>query len=269
MKRLIVLLILALPCHGQMLQAIVGQSSGVSVLTDSCTSNLLFSWHFENLDVTLGGVAGGVNNGCSLGDTTATATGTPTISGTQYEDGANSGNFAAGNRYYNFDVSSDDIFTPLAGSVDVWVYVSTYLSGEPLINASVDANNKIDLYLQTTSTINQFRMAMKAGGGTTRNADTTFAQNTGCGDTANCLELNTWYHVQAEWDTTTAHSTKYVKICATSNPAQDPVTDHCGTIGSASGTWAGTLTSVQYGAFGAGTINVFLDHLKVYGVWKW
>src|SRR4030043_51857 len=88
MKKLIFLFLIlfAFPASAQewrearMNVAIIsGSVEEAAVNTDSCTGGLLFSWHCENVDVTLGGVGRGVNNGCSAGDTTATVNRTAAI----------------------------------------------------------------------------------------------------------------------------------------------------------------------------------------------
>jgi len=57
----------------------------IGALVDDCSGSLMFSWHMESTDIESGSPAG-----CSDGDTTGTAAGTPTISTDRYTDGTHS-----------------------------------------------------------------------------------------------------------------------------------------------------------------------------------
>lgn len=237
----------------QILVPIVGRSSAASAATDSCTGNLLFSWHMEDTDVTLGGVAGGVNNGCSAGDTTMTATGAGTeLSSTVYKDGAKAIYAPGTNHYYEASVTSGDIVKYDAGTVDLWVYVTTFSSGAYSFFTQVsDTSNSIQVRQQTATT-QQFRLTHTAGG-TTRSATTAIS-----GGFAN----DTWYHVIAKWDTT-AHGSDYGSICADTTTG----TSNCGVFTSALGTWAGDITVVRFGQAGNATTQ-YIDNVKVYSTWQ-
>lgn len=228
---------------------------GNTATADSCTGNLLFSWHFEDTTVTSGSPGG-----CSVGDTTATATGTgTTLSATQFEDGAKAGYFpdaadgGGTNRYYTFDVAAEDIVKNNQGTIDLWIYVTTFVNGGVVFDTAADGNNGIGLSETTASTINQFRIDVNAGG-TFRHATTTFASN---------FLLNTWYHVIAKWDHT-AHSSNYIQICADTTTG----TTNCGVTTTALGTWAGTLASEIWGNQGSGATTFYIDNVKVYGTWQ-
>lgn len=231
-----------------------GAVAGGGVATDSCTANLLFSWHMESTDVTTGGVAGGVNNGCSLGDTTATASGVGTaISASQFEDGSNSASFPGSNRQYQFTISAEDIIKHTAGTIDVWVRVATYGDQTFIVSSAVDASNQIYIQMRTLSTVNQFWL-IHAAGATTRSAITSFGAS---------FSLNTWYHIIAKWDTS-VHGSDFSSICADTTTG----TTNCGTNTNALGTWVGTLTTLIWGDNNAGGATFFVDNAKVYGTWQ-
>lgn len=257
MKKLIILLIL-LPslCFAGALQEkqrqVIAKKNSASASTDSCTGTLLFSWHMENTDVTLGGVAGGVNNGCSVGDTTATLT-SATISTTQKNDGSKSLSCGARNYFAAFDISSEDIIKHAAGTIDIWVYVDTFASGSPIVYAYIDASNVIKLHTITSGT-NQFRLTHKAGG--TERAATTAVSGG--------LTEDTWYHIIAKWDET-VHTADYLNICADGTNG----TTNCGAGTSALGTWAGDLTALRIGDPNLVTgIATFIDNIKIYSTWQ-
>lgn len=255
MKKTIIILLILLPslCFAGLQEkqcAVIAKKNAVA--TDSCTGALLFSWHMENVDVTLGGVAGGVNNGCSVGDTTASLT-NATISGTQEKDGSYSLSSGARNYFAAFDISSEDIIKHASGTIDIWVYVDTFASGSPVVFAYIDANNVIKLHTITSGT-NQFRLTHKAGG--TERAATTAIDGG--------LAEDTWYHIIAKWDET-VHTADYLSICADTTNG----TTNCGAGTSALGAWAGDLTVLKIGDPNLITgIATFIDNIKIYSTWQ-
>lgn len=254
MKAVLVLILLAVA--GLMAQNPVRFAQNYtaeSVSTDSCSGGLLFSWHMEAADVTAGGVAGGVNNGCSVGDTTGTATGTgTTISTAQHEDGSNASYFPGYNRYYLFSMTGEDIASHTAGTVDLWVYVTTFSGGADIWTYDAGATNLVYILMNTVATYQQFQVNVYASS-TGRAASTTFATG---------FSLNTWYHVVGKWDYT-AHGGNYLQICADTTTG----TTNCGVQSLAPNTWAGTAAGVRIGS-NEGSATEYVDNLKVYNSWR-
>lgn len=254
MKKLLLILILwliASPCmaFSPAIQAVVS-SSVVAAGGDSCTGDLLFSWHGENLDVTVGSPAG-----CSAGDTTGTAVSAAAIDtdGTPApKDGSGACSFPTAGDSFSFTISSEDIIKHASGTLDTWLYISTFDSDATLLKAAVDTNNYVDVRLKT-STTNQLRLVHNAGA-TTRMATTTVSGG---------LSLSTWYHVIAKWDET-AHGSNYLSICVDETNG----TTNCGDTPSALGTWAGTLSTLSIGEVWGIAAATFLDNLKIYGTWQ-
>jgi hypothetical protein len=260
MKRLLILLLLlpALAWGGDIEIArmnpyiLGGGASAAAVATDSCTGGLSLSWHFENnLDVTTGGVAGGVNNGCSAGDTTATATSGATFDGTAglYKDGSYAGDYPTTGDYHSFTYTS--IFNTDQGTVDLWVYCTTIETGTPIFYVYTDTNNTFKVTVIST----QFQLTHIAGE-TVRIATTVIS-----GD----RQADTWYHVIAKWSIDkSGDGTNYLKICADTTTG----TGGCGVNTNALGTWAGTPGDVRVGIAGNFTSDLHLDNLKVYTAWQ-
>ena len=252
MRKLLWLLILApILAHGQILAPIFQKAPGTAVVTDSCTGGLVFSWHAENTDVTLGGVAGGVNNGCSVGDTTATAVGA-SLGTTYVKDGTYSVTSAGYNKNYTFTVSTEDLINHTAGTIDTWVYVTSFGSGAEIVSTIVDGSNYIRVRQETVSTEQHFRIAHDAGG-TVRAAGDTITGG---------FSLNTWYHIIAKWDYT-AHGGNYLQICANTTTG----TTNCGVNTNALGTWAGTISTLNVGGVSS-TATEYVDNVKVYSSWQ-
>lgn len=72
-----------------------------------CTNGAKFCWSFENTTITTGTPAG-----CSDGDTTAAATGSPALDSGQVVSGTNALHINALDEYYQFLVSSNDLVDP-------------------------------------------------------------------------------------------------------------------------------------------------------------
>lgn len=235
------------------LKAVVS-AGGATTSTDSCTGGLIFSWHCENTDVTLGGIAGGVNNGCSAGDTTAAGGGTNyELNASVYKDGIKGCHFPNRNSYYQFAISSEDIVKHATGTWAGWVYIDTFVTGSPIWRAQVDASNVVKLNVLTATT-NQFRVTHTAGG-TARTATTTITDG---------LLEDTWYYVVFKWDET-VHGSNYLSICADTTNG----TSNCGAATSALGSWSGTLATMEYGDVNVTTNNAFyVDQVKIYDSWQ-
>ena len=120
------------------IQAVV---SAASIQTDLCTNSLTFSWHAESTTVTEGGIAGGVNNGCSAGDTTASASGSPTIETTDNKsDGIKAAYFNVPNEKFSFTAAN--IVGVDQGTIDFHIYPTT-LGNASIFRYSDGANNYI------------------------------------------------------------------------------------------------------------------------------
>jgi len=226
--------------------AILRGSGGATA--DSCIGDLLFSWHMENADVTLG-----TPSGCSVGDTTATLNSGAVLDAALYQDGARSGDCPTSNDYFGFTVSSEDLVRHVSGTVDVWIYVDAFGEGAAAFYAGVDSSNRVMVTMQTVSTFHQFRITHIAGG-TGRTVNTTIS-----GGFLNA----TWYHVVAKWDET-AHNGNYLSICADTNTGST----NCGGGTTALGIWTGTLTLMRVGEGAVVTSDSHVDNVKVYGVWR-
>lgn len=255
MKRILLILLLlacTLPqepppadAFGPAIQAVLS-AGGVSVQTDSCTGALLFSWHMENDDVTLGGVAGGVNNGCSDNDTTATRASAAAISDTQAQDGTYS--LSCPTALDNAAFSIPTGFSTNTGTVVLYVYVTTFFSDATLFRAYVDAQNYISIILKT-STTSQIRGVHMAGN-TARLATSTY--NGG-------IPSNQWLKVIFKWSNT-AVSGKYLSLTI------DDANEGSATL--ALGSWEGSLSTMVIGEVHGNAAAFFLDDIKVYNTWQ-
>jgi len=114
---------------------------------ETCSSSgLLFSWHCENTDVTLG-----IPCGCSMGDTTATSSGSPTLdSGLKY-NGTYSVDSPDGNDAYYFDITNEDIFHFAEGKLEFRAYIETAVDDGGFILVDGDTNDYIRVRMQTDS----------------------------------------------------------------------------------------------------------------------
>jgi len=153
--------------------------AGVSAVTcTSCTGGLLFAAYFEDAsgDVTLGSPCG-----CSVGDTTGAATDSCTITGGYLYS-------ADTTKHWSWDVSSNDIIKPTAGSILLKFRVETWVDQTELFAAYEDTNNRISIYLHIGDEV----FVMHKG-----NSTEVAAQTSG----TNTAVINTDYWLVVRWTT--------------------------------------------------------------------
>ncbi|MGV0961816.1 MAG: hypothetical protein ACOYB1_18480 [Limnohabitans sp.] len=218
---------------------------------DSCTGGLLFSWHAENVDVTQGTPAG-----CSVGDTTATAVNSASIS-TDYalgSDGTHSAKIVTSGSWnsYNFDWNrtTNSILTLSAGTIDLWFRYSGTINSQNLFYLYVDGSNRIYPYIDSAGYIG----ASWVYGGDAKPARTTFP----------IISENTNYHCKFRWDTT-AHSGLYRKVTCDTTTGESNSAD-TGTE-AFSGTWSGDTGTLSIGDSGTPGATLYIDKVKIYNYW--
>lgn len=238
----------------RMSPAILGASSGaVAAASDSCTGHLLFSWHCENEDVTLGGVAGGVNNGCSVGDTTATANSSAAIDSGLYQDGAKSCDFPGNLDYYSFTVTPEetkgegDICNLSYGTFDFYFYYTAFWTGQNIVacGSSTEYVYVRMEYVDPNALLKFYHLA----GGTARYVNSSVNMSSA-----------TWYHVVAKWSKDDTGATNYLQIC---------VDDQCANnTAFALGTPTTDLSTFTVGPMGNYAFDIHIDNLKIYDNWQ-
>lgn len=224
---------------------VIARKNATTVNTDSCTGTLLFSWHAENTDVTLGGIAGGVNNGCSVGDSTATLGSGAEISTSQYSDGIKSLSYPTASDLAAFTVTSNDIISSTAGTIVMKIRVSTW-SEEYFIRYYVDATNNLGINL---SGADEIRFAYQ-GNGDYVTATTTDAN----------MAVDTWYTITAKWAGTDVNPNASIVVCDVNNA-------NCSTtITSNTNLTAFTSTSgtLWLGNSEGGSLVGYVDNIKIY-----
>jgi len=115
---------------------------------DDCSGTLKFAWHAENVDVTKGTPCG-----CSDGDTTASASGSPSLSNVQKSDGTYSVLINATSEYYEFTKSGTDLLDPDDFKITFDLYVINLNStGEEveIITSYYDSNDYIIVMLDAS-----------------------------------------------------------------------------------------------------------------------
>lgn len=260
MKRLLLiflLLLIASPAYpfGTAMTAVCSSGGGAAAAaTDSCTGGLLFSWHCENVDVTLGGVAGGVNNGCSAGYTTATANSSAAINADHTaQDGTNHCDFPTASDRYLFTVSSNDIANPAAGTVIFYLKLQTPLQYNGLFRLYADANDYLKIAI---STADKDELTLSYSGNGTIKTITTSGIN---------MTTGVWYKITAKWSVAgvSEGGTKYLSIDvddatgtrAYGTAALTAFTDALGTDG------------LQFGETDGYASDFQIDNIKVYDSW--
>lgn len=201
----------------------------------------VFAWHMEDTDVTADSPAGS-----SAGDTTATLNGA-SISSLLSHDGDESLLCGATTATAEFSVSSDDIFNDDAGTVTIWIYVTTYVSGALIFEVFGDASNTMILRLQGSDAdgSRHVRAVMTFAGAAPFSVTTT-----GTG-----MTLLTWHQLTLKWRTGAASNPgTYVQI-----DAQTAATSNTDTA-----SWTTQATRIRYGNQGTSGAVFNLDQTETY-----
>jgi hypothetical protein len=211
---------------------------------DSCTDGLLFSWHMENIDLSLGSIPG-----CSVGDTTATLSGTAALTLTKVDGdyGLTWGTGAA-----TFAVSNNDIIHGDHGTLDIWLYLTAHDNGDPFLVA-YDGVNHENGYIQIAS----------CGTGCIRSYyqdGTTMAFVT-----RESLSDSTWYHAKMFWDKTGAAKgasagTSILTFCIDT----DTGGTNCASTGYTSSNGTVGITKLILGEFNGWGSRGSFDVIKIY-----
>lgn len=215
------------------------------VVADSCTGGLLFSWHCENVDVTVG-----TPTGCSAGDTTATANSSAAINNDHTaQDGSNHCDFPTASDRYLFDISSNDIATTAAGTVIFYVKFQTITAYMGLFRIYGDADDYISVTVNATA--DEAYLSYAGQGGSTRSAVTGAANMT----------TGVWYKITAKWSVAGVDEsgTKYLSIDV------DDTNRGYGT--SAVTAFTNAAVSLQIGETGGVSSDAQIDNIKVYNSW--
>ena len=206
---------------------------------DSCTGTLLFSWHGENADVTLGTPAG-----CSAGDTVGTAVSGANISNTQFWDGGNSVSFPTVGDYYTFDSAS--IFSSTEGTIVFKLYPTAIGSGDYVFGAWIDADN--NFVIRYTGTDEMY--ATWRGQATSQNAITTDAN----------ILVDVWRTVTVKWNTADVNPNLWIQVCDTDNlNCTTAISNNNNLVA-----WSGSLSTFHIGDYGSGGSTGFIDAFKIY-----
>lgn len=105
-----------------------------------CSGAVLFCWGVSTNDTTITN-----SDGCSVGDTTATAASDISFSTTQAKYGTHSIKPTSTSDYYEFAVSSEDIVSSDAGRIEAWVYNPAGNASNTIVFVRGDGTNTIYL----------------------------------------------------------------------------------------------------------------------------
>jgi len=243
MKKLILVLMLALIpglslAGSQEIQSVVMMAKAQG--GDSCTGDLLFSWHMENTTVTSGTPAG-----CSAGDTTATTVSGAELSATYKSDGTYSASIPTSGDRFTFTASGGDIAKRAAGTISFDLYLSTTPATGAILVSLHDtiSGKRIDVKIGSATD----EIGIRYASATDTSATTT---------TAN-LTTGVWYSVVAKWDVAAG-----TKLSVSANSATATSTMAITQL-------ANEIDSVAVGdSFTQTTNGYYIDNLKIYGTWQ-
>jgi len=223
-------------------------SSGDKPGGDTCTGAKIFSWHMENIDVTLG-----TPHGCSVGDTIATlgTDHTPVISSTIFQDGGYSLYCPGSNAYAAFSIVDSDIFNPPKGTVRMRMYLVTKPSiWGKWFAVPIDSSNNFEISQDGGN--DEVKLNYKGNGSSVDlvTTDANFAQET-------------WYTVTAKYDTADVDPNLWLQVCDENN-------ENCCTAVTSNTNltaWVGTPAQIEIGNHGWDSQNSYFDNIQIYNDW--
>lgn len=231
----LLILCLAWPSHALSPAISQGTQAKNGSSCDSCSSNLIFSWHAEDATI-----ANGTPCGCNTNVATSVTLTDATLDATQKSDGTKSLYKNGGTQYatVNTDVSKT------AGTLVFDLYWSTHADWASVITFPVDANNAITV--QKTSGSTELILQWKGTGNTVN-----------LYGTANLIPQNTWTTITAKWRTGTTDPSLSIQ-CGV-NAAVTDNTDLTAITG--------TPSQMQFYDTGASDAVMRVDNIKLYDAW--
>lgn len=233
MKLGLLLLCLVQTCSAQILGGLLSLARPATSSADVCggADGLIFSWHCENLDVTVG-----TPTGCSSGDTTGTAASAAVITNNVAQDGISSLHIPTSSDTVAFTVTGRDIFDARAGTIDFYfMWTNSFVAGAGVWDSSLDATHRMRAFTSAGSFL-KFRFQ---GG-----ADLT---------STNAMNASQWYHFKYTWTTNNVNPNLALY--------QDGVLQAVDNVNIAD---FGIATTLTFGEFLGTGSDYFLDDIKIY-----
>lgn len=216
---------------------------------DDCSGDLKFSWHMENVDVTLGTPCG-----CSDGDEGASTDGTPSLSSTEKSDGTYS---AYGDTvdYYKFVISHPDLVDVSEGKVvmDIFIPTGEWAADVTFFDAYYDSGTRINCMTAGSSGSDiEVRCAHDDGW-------QELEATSGTGHTE-----NEWLRVTVRWDASQSSADFDVELCDLTLPDTTSNCVNSGADNDIDGDWgANTPTELRIGP--SGNCAIYVDNIQIYG----
>jgi hypothetical protein len=207
---------------------------------DDCSGDLSFAWHCEDLTVTSGTPCGCVD---ATGDSVTSATGAADLNAdvTPF-DGTYSCDFPQGTDYYEFDVSSDDLISDDAGTIEFELYVTTWDTGSYLFQAFGSASPEDLIRLEMTGT-DEIK-AVYVGNNDVQIFSTVDAN----------ISTGSWYTIKYTWTQANVDPNQTVTVEGTLRGSDN---DNC--VG-----FSTPISKIRIGAYTEQTGDVHIDNIKIY-----
>lgn len=212
--------------------------AGVAAACTSCTGGVIFAAYFEAAGD--GDVTKGTPCGCSVNDTTGTAASEATITG-GYMDIPTTAD------YYQWDVSSDDIFKGSAGSVLIEFQVATWVDLTELWSVYVDTNNLIYIRLANADDLN---IVFKGSAGSTNISATSAA----------LLTTDVTYYAVGRWTSSDVDPNSRIEVYDASSNLIKYAVDNTNT---------GAITGAGSGSFKVGNRTSNEGEVRIYKIKVW
>lgn len=213
---------------------------GETVSCDSCTGDLVFSWHCEDVDVTADTPCG-----CTAGDSEATLNETAAISGSQYNDGDESLYIANATDYATFAISSYDIVDDAEGTITFDIYFTAQDTAVYLFDCYGSATN--NMRIRTANSASDELVFNYYSDSNLVSAVTSAAN----------LTTGVWYSVTAKWRQGVTDPSISLSVNGDTGTSNDDLTDP-----------VSDWSVMRAGMFSGSGGTYYIDNLKVYDAWQ-
>lgn len=242
--RYVALLILLLPsmvfADGSQIINVLNMynAAGAAAFCSACTGDQLFCWEItaNNTTITSSG-------GCSVGSTTATASGSPEIVAAPAGKTGYAIYTETTNEFYYFTVTTRDIFDEAAFTVQFDVYFTGFSDGAIIFRAQQSATVN-DVRVEVASTD---ELKVDYYGNSVNVSATTTAAN---------LATSNWYTVTIKGRTSDLDPNLYIEVNGDSASSNTNLT-----------AFTSSASQVRYGTQ-TGTAYCYIKNIKVWNTWQ-
>ena len=204
-----------------------------------CSGDVTFCWEITADNTTITSSGGCVDSG----DSTATANSTPSIAAAATGKTGYAITWTTASDYYYFDVTSDDLISDNAGTLEFDVYFTTLTNGMGLFHAGYDDNNRLYIYVFADTDLR----ARYVGNTTAVNADTSGA----------ALTTGAWYTVTMKWTQSDVDPNLSINVNSVTGTSTTNLTN-----------FATASNVIRFGEIVGNASGAQIKNIRIYNSWQ-